>query len=174
MTTLKKAVLRPLSTIACRLFDLPKPSTSPLRGALIVCLGLAISSGQVHASVRPYIIRDDRGGFLRDRQLEIMSLQASGQPIEIRGSVCYSTCTMFLGLPQTCISARTVFGFHGPSRSGVRLAPDEFDRYSHMISKDYPKPLRDWFMKKGRKRIDGVHRIKGTEIIRMGVRECSS
>jgi len=79
---------------------------------------------------------------------------------------------MFLGLPQTCISAKTVFGFHGPSRSGTRLPPEEFDRYSRVISQDYPTPLRNWFMKKGRKRIDGVHRIKGTEIIRMGVKEC--
>jgi len=166
------AVLRPLYTVAYRFFKLVNFSGTPFRGALIASLGLSTGGDQAQASLQPYVIHNDRGGFLRDRQLEIRRLQASGQLIEIRGAVCYSTCTMFLGLPQTCISARTVFGFHGPSRSGVRLPRDEFDRYSRLISQDYPKPLQDWFMKKGRARIDGVHRIKGTEIIRMGVKEC--
>lgn len=173
MTTFKKAVLRPLYTVAYRYFDLAIPSRGIMRAALIMGIG-AIGSGQAHASLRPYVIGSDRGGFLRDRQLEIRRIQASGQPIEIRGAICYSTCTMFLGLPQTCISAETVFGFHGPSRSGTRLPTEDFDRYSRLISQDYPKPLRDWFMKKGRKRINGVHRIKGTEIIRMGVKECTT
>ncbi|PCI43189.1 MAG: hypothetical protein COB49_12635 [Alphaproteobacteria bacterium] len=119
-----------------------------------------------------YIIGNDRGGYVSDRLRELSQLRASGQRIEIRGRICYSTCTMLLGLPQTCILPNTTFGFHGPSISGKPLAPDRFEHFSKVMAQDYPAPLRSWFMATGRTRITGLYRIKGSEIIRMGVRAC--
>jgi hypothetical protein len=73
--------------------------------------------------LKPYVVRNDRGGVVRDRLRELNQLRASGRPVEIRGNVCFSTCTMLLGLPQTCVDPDTVFGFHGPSRRGPPMAP---------------------------------------------------
>ncbi len=172
MTTWKKAVLRPWFTIACNHLEHVKSFSKTMLAALAVTIGLSGISSQAYASLQPYVVRNDRGGFVRDRLIEMRNLRASGQPVEIRGAVCYSTCTMLLGLPQTCISPSTVFGFHGPSHSGRQLEPEKFEYYSQVIAQYYPAPLKDWYLKKGRKRINGVHRIKGTEIIRMGARAC--
>lgn len=118
------------------------------------------------------VVGSDRGGYLHDRLIEIENLQKNDIQVEIRGRVCFSTCTMFLGLPGTCVNPDTTFGFHGPSRSGRRLAPEDFDYFSQVMAAYHPEPLRTWFMEKGRKRINGVFRIKGTEIIRMGIPAC--
>lgn len=172
MTPLNKAVLRLRYAFACNIFERIKTANKNVLTALIVMLPASGIGGQAFASLQPYVIGSDRGGFIRERQLEIRRLQASGQPVEIRGALCYSTCTMLLGLPQTCVSPNTEFGFHGPSRSGTRLGAAEFEYYSQLIAQYYPSQLKDWFLKKGRNRINGVHRIKGSEIIRMGIKKC--
>ena len=119
-----------------------------------------------------YVVNNDRGGFIRNRLIELRNLRASGRRVEIRGNICYSTCTMLLGLPQTCISPDTTFGFHGPSKMGLRLKPKQFEYFSQVIAQYYPAPLQSWYMSTGRNRINGVHRIRGSEIIRMGIRAC--
>ena len=49
----------------------------------------------------PLVVLNDRGGLLKTRLRQIKSLRAQGRPIEIRGGICYSTCTMLMGLPNT-------------------------------------------------------------------------
>ncbi|WP_170566468.1 hypothetical protein [Ruegeria atlantica] len=120
------------------------------------------------------VVGSDRGGYLHDRLIEIENLQKNGIQVEIRGRVCFSTCTMFLGLPGTCVDPDTTFGFHGPSRSGRRLAPADFDHFSQVMAAYYPEPLKTWFMEKGRNRINGVYRVKGIEIIRLGIPACQA
>jgi hypothetical protein len=137
--------------------------------ALVVALSCLTP---VHAS-QPLRVGNDRGGYLHDRLIEIQNLLRNGIKIEIRGRVCFSTCTMFLGLPGVCVSPDTTFGFHGPSRSGRSLPPDQFDYFSEVMASFYPAPLKKWFMETGRHRINGVYKIKGTEIIRMGIPACS-
>ncbi len=134
----------------------------------LVTLGTAVTA----AGSQPYVVGNDRGGFVRDRLIEIRNLRSSGRRVEIRGRICYSTCTMLLGLPNTCVSPNTKFGFHGPSRGGQRLSAEKFDFYSRVIAKHYPKALNDWYMKTGRNRINGIYKISGREIIRMGVKAC--
>ncbi|WP_170407764.1 hypothetical protein [Ruegeria arenilitoris] len=119
-----------------------------------------------------YVVGSDRGGYLHDRLAELDNLARNGIQVEIRGRVCYSTCTMFLGLPGTCVEPDTTFGFHGPSRSGRRLAPEDFDYFSKVMADYYPEPLKTWFMTTARNRINGVHKVKGSELIRMGVPAC--
>lgn len=120
-----------------------------------------------------YVVGNDRGGYLHDRLNELRNLQRNGTRVQIRGRVCYSTCTMFLGLPNTCVDPNTTFGFHGPSRSGRRLSPQKFDYFSQVMANHYPAPLRSWFMNEGRHRISGVYKIKGTQLIGMGVKSCA-
>ena len=130
--------------------------------------------GQQAEAAQTYVIKSDRGGFLLERLAELDTLQQNGTHVEIRGRVCYSTCTMFLGLPNICVDPNTTFGFHGPSRSGRKLAKKDFDYFSSLMASYYPKPLKDWFMSTARNRITGVHKVKGRELIRMGVPECKN
>ncbi|KIC18717.1 hypothetical protein [Leisingera sp. ANG-DT] len=137
-------------------------------------LGLALMALQPSAAAaqQTYVVGSDRGGYLHDRLIELKNLQQNGVRVEIRGKVCYSTCTMFLGLPGACVDPATTFGFHGPSRGGRRLTQEKFDYFSRVMAQYYPAPLKNWFMAEGRNRISGVHKISGREIIRMGVPAC--
>lgn len=145
---------------------------------LVMCL-LAVAAMMYSTNVgaqtpRYLVVGNDRGGFLHDRLLELENLERNGVQVRIRGRVCFSTCTMFLGLPGTCVDPDTIFGFHGPSRGGRRLPQKDFDYFSRVMADYYPEPLKSWFMDKGRNRITGVYRIKGSEIIQMGVPACQT
>jgi len=145
-----------------------------IKFALLAVMALAspgptLAGGSVGTA---YVVGNDRGGFLRDRLIELRNLRGSGRRVEIRGNICYSTCTMLLGLPKTCISPDTTFGFHGPSKSGRRLKPERFEHFSRVIAQYYPATLQSWYMSTGRNRINGMHRIRGSEIIRMGIQAC--
>ncbi|MDC0660368.1 hypothetical protein N6L27_20375 [Leisingera sp. SS27] len=144
------------------------------RAAAACGLALMLLQPSAAAARQTYVVGSDRGGYLHDRLIELSNLQKHGVRVEIRGKVCYSTCTMFLGLPGACVDPATTFGFHGPSRGGRRLTQEKFDYFSRVMAQYYPAPLQSWFMAEGRNRISGVHKIKGSEIIRMGVPACSS
>lgn len=139
-----------------------------------IALSLSTATAQDRVSLRltPLEIRNDRGGLLTVRLEQLETLKRSQQPVRISGRICYSTCTMFLGLPQTCISPDTTFGFHGPSSYGRSLDQQTFDRASRAIASYYPAPLRDWYMTKGRYELSGFYRIKGANLIALGVRAC--
>ncbi|MEM6308581.1 MAG: hypothetical protein AAF754_00920 [Pseudomonadota bacterium] len=119
------------------------------------------------------IIGDDRGGLLTDRLHQMRRLLIRSQPVEIRGDVCFSTCTMLLGLPNVCVSPKTAFGFHGPSRSGQALDGDTFETASQIIAGFYPVPLRAWYLSTARHQIQGVALRSGQELIAMGVKTCA-
>lgn len=147
----------------------PVAKTARILGvALLPLLPVTVQAQQ------SYVVGSDRGGYLHDRLVELGNLQRNNVRVEIRGRVCYSTCTMFLGLPGACVDPNTTFGFHGPSRSGRRMAQADFDYFSQVMANYYPKPLSDWFMAEGRNRISGIYKIKGSEIIRMGVPACQT
>ena len=117
-------------------------------------------------------ISNDRGGLLLDRIAELQQLRRTGQSVRITGNICYSTCTMFLGLPQTCVSPSTTFGFHGPSSYGRPLEPALFEEASKVMAEHYPAVLKDWYMKTGRYEIVDVYRFRGSDIIKMGIQSC--
>jgi hypothetical protein len=119
------------------------------------------------------VIGNDRGGKIRSQLAKLAVIRANGQKIELRGRVCYSTCTLYLGLPQTCVLPDTRFGFHGPSNYGFHLRTDAFEYWSHLIAAHYPEPLREWYLKTGRARINTFYRISGSELIRMGLAQCA-
>lgn len=120
-------------------------------------------------AVVPHVVFDDYGGSVRDRYYTIRALRRAGRPVEIRGKVCYSSCTMMLGLKDICVRPETVFGFHGPSRWGAPLPRDQFDRASRIIASQYPPALRSWYMNKARFTLSGLHLRTGAELIAMGL-----
>lgn len=148
--------------------------------ALAVLTGAVLAVGPVQAAQTPrnstgaIIVRNDTGGRIIDRVRDIERIRASRQPVELRGSFCLSTCTMLIGLENTCVLPSTRFGFHGPSYSGKPMPPDRFEHWSRVMSQTYPKPIRDWYMSKGRYKINSASYITGAELIRLGVKACDS
>ncbi|MEL6806833.1 MAG: hypothetical protein AAFO97_03545 [Pseudomonadota bacterium] len=150
--------------------------------ALLVATALAVSgfamSGDAQAAPdvgydsAPLVVLNDRGGLLLTRLRQMGKLRAESRPVQIRGGICYSTCTMLMGLPNACISPTTVFGFHGPSSYGRTLDQATFERASAVIASYYPEPLQEWYMNDARYTINGVRRVRGETIINMGVASC--
>lgn len=114
------------------------------------------------------IIDKDYGGKLYAR-IESMEGMVG---VEIRGE-CYSACTLYLGLPETCVHKDAKLGFHGPkSPFGIPLPEDVFERDTRVIASYYPPKIRKWFMEKARYEIYGLKVISGRKAIRMGARPC--
>ena len=129
---------------------------------------------KIYASkITPYIVSNDRGGYVHHRIIEIMNMEAQQTPVEIRGSVCYSTCTMYLVLTNICVEQDIVFGFHGPRTQAYELSQDRFDYFSRVMADYYPEPLKLWFIEKGRNRVNGLYKIHAEQIIDMGIPACS-
>ena len=148
---------------------------------LIVLVGLAptltpsVAPAQDSSSTSSsavMIIGNDQGGLVGSRAEEISRILSQGTHVEIRGQVCYSACTMYLGMPDTCVMPQTSFGFHGPSHYGRRLSDRDFEYWSQVIAAHYPDPLRSWYLSEGRTRISDYFRISGSELIRLGLRQC--
>jgi len=131
----------------------------------------AAASDDGHIGLPAYVVHSDYGGPVQDRLRELQTLTQSHQRVEIRGEVCYSSCTMLLGLEHTCVSPTTVFGFHGPSRNGMALPRDVFDRVSTIISSHYPLELQTWYMSVARYELENLYRVTGSELIKLGAVE---
>lgn len=151
------------------------------RGAIIAqtlafivagAIGLA-SVDPVLAAEPPLIVRSDMGGVLETRVAQVSKLRNTGRRIEIRGK-CHSSCTLFLGLANTCVSPDARLGFHGPSSAiyGIGLPPEEFERWSRQMASHYPPALARWFMNDARYTTVGMKVLTGRDLIRMGVHRC--
>lgn len=142
--------------------------------ACLFCTPANFGTAQTAVALQatPMIVRNDRGGRLLVRLRQIAKLRQSHRPVEISGGLCYSTCTMYLGLPQTCISPQTTFGFHGPTSYGRPLDQATFDHASTVIANHYPPALRRWYMREGRYQTRGMYKIRGRHLIEMGIKAC--
>ncbi|MCR8723857.1 hypothetical protein [Frigidibacter sp. ROC022] len=127
----------------------------------------------MQARAEVYRVSGDPGGPVETRVALVEQLRASHARVEIVGG-CWSACTMFLSLPNVCVARSARLGFHGPSSGipGIGLAPERFDYYSRLMAAYYPEPLRSWFLAEGRHITVGFTRLRGAQLIRMGIREC--
>lgn len=133
---------------------------------------LAASGVQANAqSGNTLVIRVDRGGMLGKRSEEIRYLRSTGRRVELRGT-CLSACTMYLSLPDICVSPTATFGFHGPTRNGRALPSQEFDYWSNVMANNYREPLRSWYLSEARFTTSGYIRVRGAELISMGYPSC--
>ena len=144
---------------------------------LLTCLvGLAVTVGPVGPAIAQQqglvVVGNDRGGRIGVRADEVDRINAIGSRVEIRGQICYSSCTMYLGADDLCINPTTSFGFHGPSDWGRPLSADSFDRWSHVMARYYNEPLREWFMTDGRYQQSSITQISGAQLIRLGYAPC--
>ena len=134
---------------------------------LIAIGGLTRAEGNVVK-----IIGDDRGGYIGARALEVAELNTNGARIELRGQVCLSSCTLYLGVEDVCVSPDTTFGFHGPSRNGRPLPGAQFDHWSNVMAQHYQPALQAWFMSDARHKTTGYSRISGRQLIEIGYDAC--
>jgi len=118
------------------------------------------------------VVTTDRGGLIADRVADIRAIRQNGGRVELRGPLCLSTCTMYLGAGDVCVNPRATFGFHGPSSYGRRLPEAEFAYWSVVMADHYPQPLRDWFLSTARYRISGYYRLSGRDLQRLGFPAC--
>ncbi|OZA19545.1 MAG: hypothetical protein B7Y02_00650 [Rhodobacterales bacterium 17-64-5] len=140
--------------------------------AVAVFGSMAITDDAVMAqTTNAIVVRSDGGGFLGQRSDEIKYLRATGQRVELIGT-CISACTMYLSLPNACVSPTAVFGFHGPSGDGQSLSPEEFEHWSEVMARNYREPLRSWYLSTARYEISGYYKLTGAQLINMGYQSC--
>ncbi len=144
-----------------------------MAGALRLYVGIMLcilSMGGALQAHAPLIVRNDNGGSVSMRYQALNELRMSGTVVQILGT-CLSACTMYLGLPQTCVAPHSRLGFHGPHIGGK---PQVDSVYAHLLALHYPKPLRDWYLTTGQYlEADEVQYVSGTELIEIGVPACS-
>lgn len=118
-------------------------------------------------------VRNDKGGSLQERLNQIATLRETNEPVRITG-YCASACTMYLGLPNACVTRSARLAFHGPQTQfyGVGLTATDFEQWSRVIADQYPPRVRAAYLRDWRYTTVGTIEISGTEAIRMGVREC--
>lgn len=145
------------------------------RIAMVFGLALTVATeaaAQSQSDTGSLVIGNDRGGSIRDRLIRIRDLRMTGQAVRIEGDICYSSCTLLIGLPQTCVAPGTTFGFHGPSYSGRPMSNADFEHTSQVMASYYPPSIRSWFLQEARYDIRSVQRVSGAELIRHGVKAC--
>lgn len=135
---------------------------------------LALICGAVSGIAEPLVIQNDRGGYLAKQLDRLAELKKSDRRVEVRGDVCFSTCTLYLSLPNMCADAETIFGFHGPMRIGRKMSTEEFDYFSQLIASHYPERIGQWYLETGREKRFGAHKIKARDMAQYGVKICDS
>lgn len=118
------------------------------------------------------LVSYDMGGSIGLRQKKVRLLRRQKRRVEIRGR-CFSACTMYLGLPDVCVTPNAVLGFHGPKGVIARLPTDAFDHWSRVMARDLRPPLHSWFMQHARHVSSGVLRVKGSTLIDIGYQRCN-
>ncbi len=136
--------------------------------ATVLALGAALATPAPAMTVT-----DDRGGSVSARMRQVAQLSARGTEVRITGT-CISACTLFLGVPNACVSPSARLGFHGPSTrtSGLPLPRAEYERISLQMAAMYPPALRQWFITSARAYTEDYVLITGQDAIAMGARRC--
>lgn len=117
------------------------------------------------------LVLHDTGGGVDDRLRMMRDLGPAH--VEIRGE-CLSACTMFLGLPDVCVSPGAVLGFHGPTTPlpGIPLPPDDWERATQTMAAQYPPRLRRWFLSDARYYSGDYLTLTGEQVINLGAKPC--
>lgn len=117
-----------------------------------------------------HIVHYDEGGSIPQRLAELYEFQSRNISVIVpSGSVCMSACTLYLGLPNTCVSPNSTFKFHGPIGAGNKR-----EATVKIVSSKYPPKLREWYYDSGAYKSVLYKTLSGQELIGMGVKKCPS
>jgi hypothetical protein len=147
-------------------------------GVVICAFGWVALALPSHARIKvpsQIMITHDLGGPVEERMRRVERMRQRGEGVAIPHGRCISACTLYLGLPDTCVGRSAEFGFHGPSAAtrGLGLPQPEFQRISTQMAAFYPAPLRDWFLSTARYTTQSYIRISGAQLIQLGFKECA-
>lgn len=139
--------------------------------ALVMALALVAGGVPRTHAEEIHVVTHDTGGSVIARWHEVTNLRVEGTEVRIEGP-CMSSCTMYLGLPNTCVSPSASFGFHGP-RSGTTGRSLADTSAARLMASHYPPVLRNWFLREGQY-LQGNHvvTLSGHQLIAMGIRRC--
>jgi hypothetical protein len=139
--------------------------------SLVLALAPGVTAAPA-AAQQVIVIGDDRGGLVGERARLVDRIRDARARVEIRGNICYSACTMYLGAENLCISPATTFGFHAPTRNGRPLEADSFEHWTNVMARHYSAPLRAWYLSTARYQESGVMELSGADLIRIGYPAC--
>lgn len=124
------------------------------------------------SSISSYTVKEDMGGPIEARLAQIKDMDG----VRIEG-LCYSACTLYLGLPKTCVTPNAKLGFHSPfwrlADVKMPLPRKEWDRVTKLMASHYPQPMRKWWMEEARYSTEIVP-ISGKQAVAMGAKACQS
>lgn len=140
--------------------------------SLVAALGLMPAEASARATVQ--VVQYDLGGDVEGRIREVARLRAKGTQVRIEG-ICVSACTLYLGLPNSCVAASATLGFHGPATNipGIPLPREDFERVSSTMATYYPGQIRTWFMSSARLITENYYTISGAQAVAMGAHGCT-
>lgn len=82
------------------------------RGTVVgVAVAAIAAAGAVGTGIKTNYIDADGGGDIVAYTRKYDKLYADNTKVVVRGA-CYSSCTMVLGYPNTCLEPNAVLGFH--------------------------------------------------------------
>ena len=141
------------------------------RTILTLCAALALSGCSLRLNTTDadkYHVHYDEGCWTVVRQRQFAKFLANGTRVYIgEGAVCWSACTMYLGLPdgQVCVHPKARFGFHGAFPS----TPEN----TWELAKYYPEHLQRWFYASGADKLVFVIKpLRGVDLHAMGIGDC--
>ena len=141
---------------------------------LFLAAGVGLMPEEAIAASGVQVVQYDMGGDVDQRIREVAQLRAQGTEVRIEGT-CVSACTLYLGLPNSCVTTNATLGFHGPRTSipGIPLPREDFERISSTMATYYPGRIRTWFMSKARLITENYYTISGAQAVAMGAHRCT-
>lgn len=124
------------------------------------------------ASADTLTVRNDYGGRVDYRQRAVAALLDTGGTVRLSG-VCNSACTMYLALgpKRLCAEPGVVFGFHAATDARTKAV---LPYWNDVLAAHYPKPVAVFFREHAAHVTEGIVRVRGSDLIRLGfVSECA-
>gem|GEM_PF-4095619 len=113
----------------------------------------------------------DAGGVVDDYMAELYRLKQHPEIEKRLEGTCVSACTLFIAVPQVCVSRGLMLWFHAPHSSATYLIADH-DRFRMFT--EYPPVIQQWLERT--RALDSVELrfvLTGRMLIDlMGFREC--
>lgn len=122
------------------------------------------------------VVRHDYGGRVEPYVARLAMAEGRGEAVRIGPVECDSSCTLFLGAANSCVSPGAVFGFHAPWIGGPNGGVVD-RQMTALFASAYTPPLRKIFLRHVRNshgRAPGpLLKITGAQLANYGYRLCS-
>jgi hypothetical protein len=86
-------------------------------------------------------VGNDGGGAIRDYYFNMLDKYHGGFTIRFNGE-CRSACTLYLAIPNKCVTPNAIFKFHSPW--GLGASPNQIQAARNFLMTVYPKWVKDW------------------------------